>query len=549
MSNAAILYHPDGYQTARQDLKGRHVAGESFLTGFIRHSGQAEFFCHAMNDEHGAEFGRFVERYAPGRPAWLIPLAAPENLANPGCLFIPGTNLEASAWQRRRVGQRQYSLCGVTHTLAESPDALGGLVSAPLQPWDALICTSEVGRSAIEAILLPYAEYLRDRFGATHIPMPRLPVIPLGIDTDRHCPKPELRWGERQSLGIAPEDVALLFIGRLASHAKAHPTPMYRALQMVAATVPHKLHLIMVGQFAHPGQKSAYIEGAQRCCPDVRVIFLDALPTDRLAAVRAAADIFTSLSDNIQETFGLTPVEALASGLPSVVSDWNGYRETIRHGIDGFRVPSWLPPSGTAIDLAEAYEFGIDDYDHHIGRVAQITAVDVAAAAESYRRLIMDADLRKKMGESAREHAVGRFDWRQIIPRYQSLWQELAELRRSHRENAAWRGDSPMQSPSNPLRPDPLQMFRSYPTACLTAQTRLVRTDHADLAELARETLNGALVGGLISPHEDLALALAAAAPPLGAPVEAILSLVPAERRMRLARSLVHLIKFDLLRA
>ena len=43
----------------------------------------------------------------------------------------------------------------------------------------------------------------------------------------------------------------------------------------------------------------------------------------------AAADIFVSLSDNIQETFGLTPVEAMAAGLPVVASDWDGYRETI----------------------------------------------------------------------------------------------------------------------------------------------------------------------------------------------------------------------------
>ena len=49
-----------------------------------------------------------------------------------------------------------------------------------------------------------------------------------------------------------------------------------------------------------------------------------------------------SLVDNPQETFGLAVAEAMAAGVPLVVSDWNGYRDLVRDGIDGFRVPtSW----------------------------------------------------------------------------------------------------------------------------------------------------------------------------------------------------------------
>ena len=42
--------------------------------------------------------------------------------------------------------------------------------------------------------------------------------------------------------------------------------------------------------------------------------------------VRAASDMFISLADSYQETFGLTPIEAMASELPVVASNWNGYR-------------------------------------------------------------------------------------------------------------------------------------------------------------------------------------------------------------------------------
>ena len=48
-----------------------------------------------------------------------------------------------------------------------------------------------------------------------------------------------------------------------------------------------------------------------------------------------------SLSDNIQETFGLTPLEAMASGIPVIVSDWDGYRSTVRDNKDGFRISSY----------------------------------------------------------------------------------------------------------------------------------------------------------------------------------------------------------------
>ena len=549
MSTIAIYFHPDGYVTARDDLKGRHVAGESFLIGFLRHSGQQELFCCAEDRDYAAGFFTLAERHAPGRPIRLIGHDALAELARPGCLFVPGANIEPFAWERRRVGQRAYSLCGVTHTTAEHPPMYGALLTAPIQPWDALICTSEAARSTIEAILLPYADYLRHRLGAARVPMPRLPVIPLGIDTASFRVDEATRHAERTRLGIGPDDVAVLFVGRLSSHAKAHPVPMYLALQKAAEQAGRRIVLIQAGWFGHEAIAEAFTDGAKRYCPDVDALFVDARPAEARTRIWAAADLFTSLVDNVQETFGLTPVEAMAAGLPGVVSDWNGYRETVRDGIDGFRVPTWLPPAGAGQDLADAYGRGRDNYDYFIGRMGQFAAVEIEAAAQAYLRLFTDSELRRRMGAAAQEQAA-RFDWAEIIPSYRDLWAQLAELRERGSEIAPWPGDSPVAPQSSPLWPDPTVKFRAYPTRALTGEVRLVRTPQAStgaLAELAAEPLNS-LAQGMLSPRPDLELALEVLSPPSGASVETLMARLPADRRLLMARSLVHLLKFGLLR-
>ena len=53
----------------------------------------------------------------------------------------------------------------------------------------------------------------------------------------------------------------------------------------------------------------------------------------------AAADVFCSPADNLQETFGISVLEAMASRLPVIASDWNGYRDLVQHGQTGWIVP------------------------------------------------------------------------------------------------------------------------------------------------------------------------------------------------------------------
>ena len=108
----------------------------------------------------------------------------------------------------------------------------------------------------------------------------------------------------------------------------------------------------MYGTAVMPTIPTALIEAAAELCPNVEVRLLDGHNLSIGALARAASDAFLSLVDCLQETFGLTPVEAMASRLPVVASDWNGYRDTVVDGRTGFCIPTqsfaWLEQSSAS---------------------------------------------------------------------------------------------------------------------------------------------------------------------------------------------------------
>ena len=237
---------------------------------------------------------------------------------------------------RSRYGDSLWSLCGITHTTASTRamDAIANLLTAPVQPWDALVCTSSSVQNNVRRILEAEAEYLKKRLGASKICIPKLPIIPLGLHTEEFTRSRPAILKARQKLNINPEDIVVLFVGRLAFHAKAHPLVMYQALERASAATGRNIVLVECGWYASSNIQKAFKSAASTACPSVRCVFLDGRDPKQLSLSWESADIFCSLSDNIQETFGITPIEAMAAGLPVIVSDWDGYRDTVRDGID-----------------------------------------------------------------------------------------------------------------------------------------------------------------------------------------------------------------------
>ena len=179
-----------------------------------------------------------------------------------------------------------------------------------------------------------------------------------------------------------------------------------------------------------------------------------------------------SLSDNIQETFGLTPLEGMASGLPVVVSDWNGYRSTVRDHVDGFRIKSYALPSGYGEELAYEYMLGKISYDHYIAHSIQKTSIDIEDCIEKLKLLIFDHSKRKEFGNNGKARALNDFSWNKILNKYEELYNELDDIRLNQFDE--FKHICKPYLPSDRL--DPFFIFEEYPSVVINKKLKFKKT-------------------------------------------------------------------------
>ncbi|MDC3362237.1 glycosyltransferase family 4 protein [Gammaproteobacteria bacterium] len=468
---AAIYYVPEAYSIDGPKLMGRNAAGESFLRGFLAHTRPCDsFWLQVENKADVSHFSNKVVNQGRKEEINVFSNATLGRAKIPGVVYHPGPGIAAHARLRSAFGNNAWSLCGVTHTTSSglAMDSIVDLLIAPLQPWDSLICTSTAVKKNVENILQAQAELLKDRLGASRFILPQLPVIPLGIHTQDFNYSQEQRNRARNELGANEDTLVVLYTGRLSFHAKAHPLQMYQGLELAAQRTGREVVLVECGWFANDYIEKAFIDAANLVCPSVRVVRLDGrLPKCKTTAW-SGADIFCSLSDNIQETFGIVPIEAMAAGLPVVVSDWDGYKDTVREAVDGFRIPTLGPKPGLGGDLAHRHALGVDTYDMYCGYSSSLIGIHLEKLTEAFVRLFESPDLRYSMGRAGRIRAKEVYDWYAIIRRYEDLWDTLRENRLAASSSGI------NQNRTYPARLDPTISFSHYPTTLLDAQAELV---------------------------------------------------------------------------
>ncbi len=358
----------------------------------------------------------------------------------------------------RRYFRRPWPIVGVIHAMSDvvASDLAWESLADELKPFDAIVCSSQAGRTVLHKLATQAQESLRVSGTAPMSLDVQTPVIPLGVDCDSFRGS---RGAARAQLAIGRQTRVVLCFGRLTPHAKADLGPLLLGWGRLVQEISGGALLIIAGddtRHSMAGDLERYV-GLLGCSDSVRVI-----PDIDARAKRvlfAAADVFVAPSDHVQETFGISVIEALASGLPVVAADWSGFREIVDDGVTGYLVPTqWLNLSGGLELVGTCY--GSESRNTVL---AGMTIIDYEVLMCRLRDLLLAPKLRTELGRRARETARSRFDWRVVIPRYEGLFRELL----------ASRSRRPWESPATPFTYDVQDVFCHYPTGVLAESASL----------------------------------------------------------------------------
>lgn len=543
------VYHPAGRAGRGANVFGMQVANVELFQALARYGGleRLDVLTHVEVTGEQIRDGLLgPDGGSTDIQASLILNQAQAKAA--GAVLRGGPKIDELAWVRRYVvGETAYSLMGLIHTVA--PPAMRQEIAmasiGPVHPWDAVICTSPSIQSAMVQMFDEWEAYLADRFGGRAPPRPQLPLLPLGVYGDvlaQAADRPEVRRTRREALGAAEADIVALWVGRLSFFEKAFPQPMFRAVQAAAKATGARVHFAMVGWFPGKDEDEArYREAAAAYAPDVALHLLDGNDPVLVGEMWAASDVFISLVDNIQETFGITPLEAMAAGLPVIVSDWDGYRYTVQDGVEGSLIPTLGAPAYDLLqEPATSHALAITSYQSYVGTVAQHTAVHVGRAAEALAAMIRSPDLRRRQGAAGRRRITESFDWRVVAPQYVALADELGDIRRAAPERP--------RRP-HPLKGDPFRDFAGFSSRVLAlGDTLSIAADAGcgDLERAARVGLDQFASMRRARPDEELRLLtiLGERGPSV---VRDLLQVFPVERRKRVTLSLMWMAKAGIL--
>ncbi len=178
-----------------------------------------------------------------------------------------------------------------------------------------------------------------------------------GIDHDRfHPSRRSLDW--RRSIGIADDEVAIGFLGRLVKE-KGLGIFAEVVAELRRRGVPHKV--LVVGKGPAEQWFAEQAPGA---------VFAGFQSGDDLGRAVASMDVF--FNPSVTETFGNVTTEAMAAGVPVVAARATGAVDLIEEGVNGFLVEP----------------------------------TDVAGYADAIQRIVEDAALKRQLGEAGHRMAA-----------------------------------------------------------------------------------------------------------------------------------------------
>jgi glycosyltransferase involved in cell wall biosynthesis len=215
----------------------------------------------------------------------------------------------------------------------------------------------------------------------------RIEIIENGIEVDRYGPHPEPDAQARVILHLHSEpDAQARVILHVARH---HPVKdqatLIRGFALAAPDLPG-----VTLQMAGDGPLRGTLETlAKELNVADRVQFLG-IRSD-IPDLMRQADVFALTS--LSEAASLTLLEAMASGLPAVVTDVGGNGEIVRHEKEGLLFPR----------------------------------SDAAGCAAAFKRLFADPAFAKRLGEAGRERAREHYRLETAVNRYLALFEQVMQ--------------------------------------------------------------------------------------------------------------------------
>lgn len=449
-------------------ILGRKVANSGFLQALLGADPFREYHFFLQDRQSGKALEAFVNSVCPQVAAKvrILPRTAlPGHLAATvyhafhlsDCLTAQGF----LAALRNRLAQNIFPITGVTHSLsyARYGQSFAQHVWAGVTARDCIVATSRAGAEVVREELTALAEVV-------NTPAAQVAIVPLGI----WCRDFDVCEQERVPAVPATKTVFLV-PGRISPYSKMDLLPLLRAFQRLrqGGVDLREVCLVLAGS---PDEGASLPHTLANLAANIGLeLVLVRCPDDTTrTALLHRADVVVSLADNPQETFGLTILEAAAAAKPVIASDYDGYRDLVRHGITGFLVPTL--DSGEVDDISLLAPL-LYDSTYHLW-LAQDVAVDVGELAGQLR-IMLQKSVREEMGRAAREHALG-FDWSVVIGRYLELWDRLTAAPAPKPGEAEYR---------HPLAMRYERIFAGYPSR------RLVQGDVLEVTELGRAVYRG----------------------------------------------------------
>jgi glycosyltransferase involved in cell wall biosynthesis len=217
----------------------------------------------------------------------------------------------------------------------------------------------------------------------------KLIEMPNGVDAERFSPGLD-ESGLRHRLGIPDDAIVAAFVATLdrAHHFKRLDV----AIDALGELSKPDVHIVVAGG----GElvDDFRLRAAERGVSD-RVHFLGAVPHAELPGVLRASDLFL-LTTEPPESFGIVLIEAMATGLPVIATDYPGVRAVVAEGT------GLLAPQG-----------------------------DASAVAARLREMAeMGPDARGAMGAAGRARAESEWNWPRLLDRMDDAYAEAIAARR-----------------------------------------------------------------------------------------------------------------------